>query len=42
DGITIRLEDYANIPWYRRAWHGGAYLFYKSVFWIITMGGRTD
>jgi cardiolipin synthase len=42
DGINIRLEDYANIPWYRRAWHGGAYLFYKSVLWIITMGGRTD
>jgi cardiolipin synthase len=42
DGITIRIEDYANIPWYRRAWHGAAYMFYKSVLWMITLGNVTD
>jgi cardiolipin synthase len=42
DGVTIRLEDYVNIPWYRRTWHGAAYIFYKSVLWMITLGGRTD
>jgi cardiolipin synthase len=42
DGVTIRLEDYVNIPWYRRAWYGAAYMFYKSVLWMITLGSRTD
>jgi cardiolipin synthase len=42
DGVPIRLEDYGNIPWYKRAWHGVAYVFYKSVLWLITMGRHAD
>lgn len=42
DGVAIRLEDYANIPWLKRVWHGAAYLFYRSVLWLITMGKRLD
>ena len=42
EGVTIRMEDYANIPWYKRAWHGAAYLFYKSVLRLITRGRGTE
>lgn len=42
EGVTIRLEDYANIPWYKRAGHGAAYLFYKGVLRIITLGRYTE
>jgi cardiolipin synthase len=42
EGVMIRLEDYSNIPWYKRAWHGTAYWFYRSVLWVITMGKRLD
>lgn len=42
EGVVIRLEDYANIPWYERAWYGAAYLFYKSVLRIITWGRYTE
>lgn len=42
DGKTIRLEDYANVPWYERAWYGTAYLFYKTILRIITLGKYTE
>ncbi|HJU71859.1 MAG TPA: phospholipase D-like domain-containing protein [Paucimonas sp.] len=38
DGVPVDPRDFANIPWYRRAWYGGAYLFYKSILRIITAG----
>jgi cardiolipin synthase len=38
EGVTIRLEDYASIPWYKRACYGAAYLFYKNVLRVITLG----
>ncbi|RJF97686.1 cardiolipin synthase ClsB [Noviherbaspirillum saxi] len=38
EGVTIRMEDYVNIPWYERAWYGAAYFLYKSILRIITLG----
>jgi cardiolipin synthase len=38
DGVPILLEDYANVPWYKRIWYGGAYLFYRSVLRVIAAG----
>ncbi len=42
DGVTVRLEDYANIPWYERAWYGAAYFLYKSILRVITLGKYTE
>jgi cardiolipin synthase len=42
DGVTVRLEDYANIPWYERAWYGAASLLYKGVLRVITLGKYTE
>ncbi|WP_019142011.1 phospholipase D-like domain-containing protein [Noviherbaspirillum massiliense] len=42
EGVPVRLEDFANIPWYKRAWYGGAYLFYKGVLRIMTLGEYID
>lgn len=41
-GVTVRLEDYANIPWYERAWYGAAYLLYKGILRVITLGRYTE
>jgi cardiolipin synthase A/B len=38
DGVPIRLEDYANVRWYKRIWYGSAYVFYRSVLRIIAAG----
>jgi cardiolipin synthase len=42
DGEAVRSEDYANIPWYERAWYGAAYLLYKGFLRIITAGKYTE
>lgn len=42
EGVTVRLEDYVNIPWYERAWYGAAYLLYKGILRIITLGRYTE
>lgn len=42
EGVTVRLEDYANIPWYERAWYGAAYFVYKSILRVITLGRYTE
>lgn len=42
DGISqsveILQEDFGHIPWYKRLWHGMAYLCYKAVMRTITLG----
>lgn len=38
EGVPILLDDYANVPWYKRMWYGGAYLFYRSVLRVIAAG----
>lgn len=42
EGRIVRLEDYANIPWYERAWYGAAYLLYKAILRVITLGRYTE
>jgi cardiolipin synthase len=42
DGVPVRLEDFVGIPWYRRAWYGAAYLLYKSILRVITLGKYTE
>lgn len=38
DGVTIQLEDFANIPWYKRVWYGFTYLVYRGLMHIVTFG----
>lgn len=38
EGVEIRLQEFANIPWYRRAWNGLAYLLYRNVLRMLTWG----
>lgn len=38
DGHVIKLSDYANLPWYKRAWYGGAFWAYKTLMRIATWG----
>lgn len=42
DGEVVRLEDFANIPWYERAWYGAAAMIYKAVLRVITLGRYTE
>lgn len=42
EGVTIREEDYANVPWYERVWYGMAYFIYKSILRVITLGRYTE
>lgn len=42
EGVPVRMEDYVNIPWYERAWYGAAYLLYKGILRIITLGRYTE
>jgi len=42
EGVTVRLEDYVNIPWHQRAWYGAAYLMYKGILRVITLGRYTE
>jgi cardiolipin synthase len=42
DAVRIRLQDYANTPWYRRASHAIAHVFYKGALWIATLGKPVD
>ncbi len=38
DGVPVRLQDFANIPWYKRACYDAAYLLYKATIKIIAWG----
>jgi cardiolipin synthase len=38
DGVPVRLEDYANKPWYKRMLYGAAYVFYRTVLRAIASG----
>lgn len=41
EGVPVHAADYANRPWYQRAWHGMAYLLYCGLMRIVTLGGYT-
>lgn len=36
--VAIQPEDFDNISWYRRLWHGAAYLLYKALMRTFTPG----
>jgi cardiolipin synthase len=38
DAKRIRAEDFGRQPWYRRLWYGTAFLLYRGVLQMITMG----
>jgi cardiolipin synthase len=42
DGVPVRLEDFTDIPWQRRLWYGAAYLLYKGILRIVTLGKYTE
>jgi len=42
DGTPVNPLDYANIPWYLRVWYGIAYLVYRSLLKVITMGRGSE
>ena len=37
-GRVVHLVDFAHVPWYRRTWYGAAFLLYRTVIHIITLG----
>lgn len=36
DGVAIKAEDYANIPWYKRVWYGAAFWIYQAMIRVVT------
>ncbi|MFZ6849133.1 phospholipase D-like domain-containing protein [Undibacterium sp. RuRC25W] len=38
DGVEVRLEDYVNQAWYKRTWYGIAYLVYRALMRLVTLG----
>lgn len=36
DGVAVHFADYANIPWYKRAWYGFAFLVYETLIRVVT------
>jgi cardiolipin synthase len=42
DGVPVDARDFANISWYRRAWYGFAYLVYKNVLRVLTLGRYSE
>jgi cardiolipin synthase A/B len=38
EGVAVRAEDYAGVPWIKRLWYGTAYVFYRSVLRMIALG----
>jgi cardiolipin synthase len=42
DGVPINPDDFANIHWFESAWYGVAYLVYKNIMRIITLGRYSE
>jgi cardiolipin synthase len=38
DAVRIHAEDFGKSPWYRRLWYGAAFLLYRGILQMITMG----
>ena len=38
DGVAVRIEDYANISWYKRVWYGAAFWLYRAMIRVISGG----
>jgi len=41
EGVPVRIEDFANIVWFKRVWYGISYMIYKSIMRVITLGSYT-
>lgn len=41
DAVRIHAEEFSNTPWHKRAWYGTAFLLYRGLLRIITMGKYT-
>lgn len=37
-GRVVHLSDFRHVPWYKRAAYGAAFLLYRSVIHVITLG----
>jgi cardiolipin synthase len=37
-GRLVLLQDFANIPWFKRLWYGTAFLVYRGIIHVITLG----
>ena len=37
-GRVVHLSDFLHVPWYKRAAYGAAFLLYRTVIHIITLG----
>jgi len=38
EGKLIQLQDFLHSPWYKKLWYGAAFLFYRGVIHVITLG----
>jgi cardiolipin synthase len=41
EAVSVHPEEFRNTPWYKRAWYGAAFLVYRGVMLLITMGKYT-
>jgi cardiolipin synthase len=41
DAVPVHAEEFRNTPWHRRAWYGTAFLIYRGLMRLITMGRYT-
>ena len=41
DAVRIHVEEFRNTPWHKRAWYGTAFLLYRAMLRVITMGRYT-
>ncbi|WP_034301255.1 phosphatidylserine/phosphatidylglycerophosphate/cardiolipin synthase family protein [Herbaspirillum sp. RV1423] len=38
EGRLVQLQDFLHSPWYKKLWYGTAFLFYRGIIHIITLG----
>lgn len=38
DGTPVNMQEFANSPWYKKLWYGTAFLLYRGVIHVITLG----
>jgi cardiolipin synthase len=41
DGVAVRMEDYANIPWYKRGWYDAAFWLYRGMIRVMSWDNYT-
>ena len=41
DAVRIHADEFRNTPWHKRAWYGTAFLLYRAMLRVITMGKYT-